>query len=181
MEPRKYDFVEVTLEPDDYDKVKEVYRLHKEQANRIFSLTSGIISDEDIMECIRDNIRDNIVLLAVDLTTGKYAGMVGFDNIIMYDGYVSNMKCHIVVSKKYWGPESRKIIRDWFEYAKENMKPIKRLEAFVPSNNFGIIKLLKDVGFKIEGTLRDRVVYKNKNGIPTYYNELVYSKINLGE
>ena len=28
------------------------------------------------------------------------------------------------------------------------MKPIDRLECSVPSNNYGIIKLLKDVGFK---------------------------------
>ena len=54
MEPRKYDFVEVTLEPEDYDKVKEVYRLHKEQASKIFNLASGISTDEDIMECIKN-------------------------------------------------------------------------------------------------------------------------------
>ena len=182
MELRKFDFEEVTLEPEDYEKVKEVYRLHKEQAKRIFSLSSGIESDKDIMECIRDNIRDNIVLLAKDVTNNnRYAAMVGFDDIVVHDGVIVNMKCHIVVNKKYWGQESRKIIFDLYEYLKENMKPIKRLEAFVPSNNFGIIKLLKDVGFKIEGTLKNRVIYNNKDGIPTYYNELVYSKLNLGE
>lgn len=181
MEPRKYDFVEVTLEPEDYEKVKEVYRLHKEQANKIFSLSSGITTDEDIMECIRDNILDNIVMLAVDTTNNKYAAMIGCDDVVVMDNKIVNMKCHIVVSKKYWGPESRKIIFDWFDYIKRNMKPINRLEAFVPSHNFGIIKLLKDVGFEIEGTLKNRVVYKNKNGVPTYYNELVYSKTNLGE
>ena len=181
MEPRKYDFVEVTLEPDDYEKVKEVYRLHKEQASKIFSLSSGITTDEDIMEVVRDNVRDNIVMLAIDTTNNKYAAMIGCEDIVVYNNEVANMKCHIVVSKRYWGPESRHIIADWYEYIKENMKPVKRLEAFVPSNNFGIIKLLKDVGFKIEGTLRNRVVYKNKDGIPTYYNELVYSKLNLGD
>ena len=31
---QKFEFVEVTLEPEDYDKVKEVYRLHKEQASK---------------------------------------------------------------------------------------------------------------------------------------------------
>ena len=181
MEPRKYDFVEVTLEPDDYEKVKEVYRLHKEQASKIFSLSSGVSSDEDIMEAIKNTIQENIILLAIDTTNDKYAGMVGFDNIKMFNDTVLNMRCHIIVNKRYWGPESRKIIFDCFEYLKENMKSINRLEAFVPSNNFGIIKLLKDVGFKIEGTLKDRLVYKNKNGIPTYYNELVYSKLDLGD
>ena len=181
MEPRKYDFVEVTLEPEDYDKVKEVYRLHKEQANKIFNLASGITTDEDIMECIKNDIENNLVMLAVDTTTGKYSAVVTYDNINIFDDTIVSMGVHIVVGKKYWGPESRKIIFDAYEHIKENMKPVKRLEAFVPSNNFGIIKLLKDVGFKIEGTLKNRVVYKNKDGIPTYYNELVYSKLNLGE
>lgn len=61
------------------------------------------------------------------------------------------------------------------------MKKLNRLEAFVPSNNFGIIKLLKDVGFKIEGTLKNRLLFKNKKGEPTHYNELVYSNTSLGE
>lgn len=181
MEPRKYDFVEVTLEPEDYDKVKEVYRLHKEQANKIFSLSSGISTDEDIMECIKDCVKNEIVLLAIDTTTSKYAGMVRFENVSIYEDNISNMRCHLIINKRYWGQESRKIVFDCYEYLKENMKPIKRLEAFVPSNNFGIIKLLKDVGFKIEGTLRNRVIYKNKDGRPTYYNQLIYSNLNLGE
>ena len=178
MEPRKYDFIKVTLEPEDYDKVKEVYRLHKEQARILFSLSSGISSDEDIMELLKSVIENEIVLLAVDTTTGKYAAMIGLDNIKMFDGYILSMGCHIVVRKKYWGPESRKIIFDFYDWLEENMKPVKRLEAFVPSNAYGVIKLLKDVGFKIEGTLRNRVVYNNKNNEPTLYNELVYSKIN---
>ena len=85
MEPRKYDFVEVTLEPEDYEKVKEVYRLHKEQANKIFNLASGITTDEDIMECIRDNIRDNIVLLVSD-------AMEAVIGAIYLDGGFANAK-----------------------------------------------------------------------------------------
>lgn len=178
MEPRKYDFVQVTLEPEDYEKVKEVYRLHKEQARILFSLTSGIKTDEDIMELIKDVIDREIVMLAIDTTNGKYAGMIGLDDIKMHDGNIISIGCHIIVNKKYWGPESRKIVFDWYKYAEENMKPIKRYEAFVPSNAYGIIKLLKDVGFKIEGTLKNRVMYYNKDNVPTLYNELVYSKIN---
>lgn len=178
MEPRKYDFVQVTLEPEDYEKVKEVYRLHKEQKRLLFSLSSGISTDEEIMECLKDAIENEIVLLAIDTTTGKYAGMIGLDNIKIYGDEILSMGCHLVVSKRYWGPESRKIIFDWYAYIEENMKPVRRLEAFVPSNAYGIIKLLKDVGFKIEGTLRNRLIYPNKDDVPTMYNELVYSKIN---
>mgnify|MGYP006874758062 CR=1 FL=1 len=40
MEPRKYDFVEVTLEPEDYDKVKAsgclfARKFHPELSNRL--------------------------------------------------------------------------------------------------------------------------------------------------
>ena len=59
----------------------------------------------------------------------------------------------------------------------ENWYPINRIEAFVPSHNFGVIKLLKDVGFTIEGTLKNRLIYKDKNGNEKYYNQLVYSDI----
>jgi hypothetical protein len=178
MEPRKYDFVQVTLEPEDYEKVKEVYRLHKEQKRILFNLSSGISSDEEIMECLKDAIENQIVLLAIDTTTGKYAAMIGCEDIRIFNDEIINMKCHIVVSKRYWGPESRKIIFDWYRFIEETMKPVRRLEAFVPSNAYGIIKLLKDVGFKIEGTLKNRLVYPNKDNVPTKYNELVYSKIN---
>lgn len=178
MEPRKYDFVRVTLEPEDYEKVKEVYRLHKEQARILFNLTSGIKNDEDIMELLKDVIENDIVLLAIDLNTGKYSAMIGLENIRVFEDEIVSMQCHIVVGKKYWGKESRNIIFDFYKWLEDNMKPVKRLEAFVPSNAYGIIKLLKDVGFKIEGTLKNRIMYNNRDNVPTLYNELVYSKIN---
>lgn len=178
---RKYDFVEVTLDQKDYDKVKEVYRLHKEQSIKLFNLSSGITTDEDIMDCIKENIENNIVLLAYDKNNNKYSAVIIFDNIHTFNDEITTMGVHIVVGKKYWGKSSRDIIFDCYDYLKENMKPIKRLEAFVPANNFGIIKLLKDVGFKIEGTLKNRVIYNNRDNKPTYYNELVYSNMNLGD
>jgi RimJ/RimL family protein N-acetyltransferase len=176
---RKFDFVEVTLDGD-YDMVKEVYRLHKEQAKKIFDLSCGIQSDEEIMDYVTGKIGYEIVLLAVDRTTKDYAGCIILEDITMFDGVIVKANVHLVVNKKYWGKDSRKIINDCFDYVKENMKPINRLEAYIPSNNYAIIKLLKDVGFKVEGTLKRRLVFNNKNDIPTYYNELIYSKI-LGE
>lgn len=180
MTERKYSFVEVTLDPEDYDKIKEVYRLHKEQATRLFGLSSGVRTDEDIMDIVKDAVENNITLLAYDNEGQRYCAVIIFENIMMYDGIVANMQVHIVISKKYWGRASRDIINDAYRYVGENMKPIKRLEAFVPANNYGVIKLLKDVGFKCEGTLRDKCIYKNKAGEPTFYNELVYGNINVG-
>lgn len=177
---RKFDFVGVTLEPEDYDKVKEVYRLHKEQANKIFDLSCGISTSEDIMDYVKDKIDYEIVLLAIDKITGQYAGTLILEDMTFFDGKIVRANVHVVISKKYWGKSSREIINNCFDFVKENMKPINRLEAYVPSNNYAIIKLLKDVGFKVEGTLKRRLVFNNKQGEPTFYNELVYSKI-LGE
>ena len=178
MEP-KFDFVEVTLESG-YEMIKEIYRLHKEQARKIFDLSCGISTDEDIMDYVKDKVEYDVVLLAVDKKTNDYAGCIILEDIRMFDDKISKLNVHLVVNKKYWGKNSRQIINDCFDFVKENMKPVIRVEAFVPANNFGIIKLLKDVGFKVEGTLKKRLVFNNKNNIPTYYNELVYSKI-LGE
>ena len=179
MELRKYDFVVVRPEPEDYEKVKEVYRLHKEQANKVFDLSSGVSSDEDIMDTIQNDIENNVVVLAIDTEHNHYAGVVTFENTKIYNDEIVSTQVHLIVGKRYWGKESRQIIFDCYKWLGENMKPIKRIEAFVPSNNFGIIKLLKDTGFHIEGTLKNRVIYPNKNGIPTYYNQLVYSNTNL--
>lgn len=177
---RKFDFVSVTLEPKDYDKVKEVYRLHKEQANKIFDLSCNISTSEDIMDYVKDKVEYEIVLLAVDKATGNYAGTLILEDITFFNGKIVKANVHLVISKKYWGKQSREIINECEEFVKNNMKPINRLEAYVPSNNYAIIKLLKDVGFRVEGTLKRRLVFNNKKGEPTYYNELVYSKI-LGE
>jgi RimJ/RimL family protein N-acetyltransferase len=176
---QKYDFVEVTLEPNHYELVKEVYRLHKEQANKIFDLSCGIETNEDILDYIRSKIDNDIVLLAVDKTTDRYAGCLIFDNINMFNGDIISCGVHLVINKKYWGKDSRQIIKDCYKFIKENIKPIKRMECTVPSNNFGIIKLLKDVGFRIEGTMKNRLVFNNRNNVPTLYNELMYSNLNL--
>jgi RimJ/RimL family protein N-acetyltransferase len=181
MEQRKFDFVEVTLEPEDYDKVKEIYRLHKEQKNKIFDLSSGIKTDEDILEYVKDKVDYCIVLMAIDKLTGKYAGVIILDETRFYytedTDYISSMVVHIVINKSYWGKQSREILNDCLSFINENMKPVLRIEAYVPSHNFGVIKLLKDMGFKIEGTLRNKLIYKDKNGNDKFYNELVYSKI----
>jgi RimJ/RimL family protein N-acetyltransferase len=172
---RKFDFVEVTL--DSYDMVKEVYRLHKEQSNKIFDLACGISTDEDIMDYVKCKIDNDIVLLAIDKENGKYAGVVIFEKIKIYNKEIARANVHLAISKKYWGKQSREIIFDVYSFLDDNWLPIRRLEARVPANNFGIIKLLKDVGFKIEGTCKDAVVFLDKNGEAKYYNEQIYSDV----
>lgn len=176
---QKYDFVEVTLEPNSYELVKEVYRLHKEQSKKIFDLSCGIDTDEDILYYVKSKIDNDIVLIAIDRENSRYAGCLIFDNINMFNDEIVSCGVHIVINKKYWGKESRRIIKYCYRFMKENIKKINRMECSVPSNNFGIIKLLKDSGFKIEGTMKNRLVFKNKKDEPTLYNELLYSNLNL--
>lgn len=176
---QKYDFVEVTLEPSKYESVKEVYRLHKEQARKIFDLSCGIDTDEDILDYVKSKIENDLVLVAIDKENSRYAGCLIFDNINIFDGEIISCGVHLVINKRYWGKESRQIIKDCYRFAKDNIKHIRRIECSVPSNNFGIIKLLKDVGFRIEGTMKNRLVFNNRNNVPTLYNELLYSNLNL--
>jgi len=174
---RKFDFVEVTLDAKDYDKIKEVYRLHKEQANKLFDLSCKISTDEKIMELIKDRIEYDTVLLAIDKDTNKYAGCITFYDMKIYNNMIVNTEVHPVISKKYWGPNSRTLIEDCYKFVEENWLPINRIEAKVPSNNYGVIKLLKDVGFKVEGTCRNKYIFKDKNGEEKFYNQLIYSDI----
>lgn|SRR5574344_2137764 len=174
---RKYDFVEVTLEPQHYDLIKEVYRLHKEQHRKIFDLASGISTDENIMDYVKNKIEYDVVLLAIDKSNNNFAGCIILEDYRLYNKEIIRTNVHIVISKKYWGKGSRDIINDCYKYIEDNFYPIKRYEARVPSNNFGIIKLLKDVGFKIEGTCKNLLLFKDKNGNDKLYNELIYSNI----
>lgn len=178
MEQRKFDFVKVSLEPEDYDKIKEVYRLHKEQCSKLFDLSSWVKSDEDIMNMIKDRIEYDEVILAIDKDNGRYAGCITFHNLRVYNNTIVDAEVHPVISKRYWGKSSRYLIEDAYKFVEEHWLPINRLTARVPSNAFGVIKLLKDVGFKVEGTLRDYYIFKDKNGEDKYYNQLVYSDIN---
>ena len=117
---QKFDFVEVTLEPEDYDKVKEVYRLHKEQASKLFDLSSNIVTDEDIMDYIKVRVTYDIVLLAIDKETNHYSGCVILQDPIVYDDRIVNMECHLVVGKRYWGKNSRDIVNSIYEFIDDN-------------------------------------------------------------
>lgn len=177
MEQRKFDFVKVTLEPEDYDKVKEVYRLHKEQFNKLFDLSSYVKTNDDLINLIKDRIEYDEVILVIDKDTGRYAGCITFHNIRINDDVIIDMEVHPVISKRYWGKQSRQIIEEAYKFVEDNWLPINRITARVPSHNFGVIKLLKDVGFKIEGTLKNYYIFKDKNGNNKYYNQLIYSDI----
>ena len=45
---------------------------------------------------------------------------------------------------------------------------IKKVIAQVPQCGYGVIKLLKDIGFKHEGTLKQALLFLDKNNKPKY-------------
>lgn len=181
MEEKQFDFIVVKYDKEYYNIIEEIYRLHKDQKRKIFDYGSGIFSDDDIMDYIEGqlNANDAITFVAVDPENNNIAGVMTLDNIALKDDdTIIRCNCHVVICRKYWGKTSRSIIKQlMYKLDNEFNYYINRYEAFVPANNFGIIKLLKDVGFRCEGTLSKRLMFDNKKGEPTYYDELVFSRV----
>lgn len=174
-----YKVIQVKWNTDHERYIAEIYRLLKDQENKIFDLTftKGIeITDDLIMDYIEDNIKHNYIFVITD--DAEYIccffmleGLREVENIIV------SANLHCAVSKRYWGKKSRELGQCMLDYLKDNLKPLKRLVAFVPQHNFGVVKLLKDLQFKHEGTLRNNLVFNNKYGVRKFYDELIYSLI----
>lgn len=177
---KEFDFIVVKYDKEYYNLIEEIYRLHKDQKRKIFDYGSRVFTDEDIMDYVEHQLELNnaITFAAIDKEEDKVAGVITLDNIASTDDTIIRCNCHVVICRKYWGKTSREIIKQlMYKLDNEFIYDINRYEAFVPANNFGIIKLLKDVGFKCEGTLKKRLMFDNKKGIPTYYDELVFSRV----
>lgn len=180
---KEFDFVVVKYNEDYYEYIEEIYRLHKDQKRRIFDLACGISTDDDIMDYVEDIISkgDSIVFAVVDKSNNKVAAVVILDEIRMSNDVIVRTNVHLVVGRQYWGKTSRDVLNQFFDKMdREFVKKIVRYEAYIPSNNFGLIKLLKDIGVKCEGTLKRRLAFNNKHGEPTLYDELIFSRVNYG-
>lgn len=68
------------------------------------------------------------------------------------------------------------LVETFKDYAVINFN-IRKFIATVPQCGYGIIKLLKDLGFQHEGTMKENLVYLDKNNNPKLYDELVYGLI----
>lgn len=154
--------------------IQEVYRLLKDQENKIFDLTYG--SKSTILDYVERSIKDGLVFIIID-NTGMPCGFTMLSELKRYKGIVSSCNLHCAIGKRSWGKKSREIGRAFLKYLEDNYLPIKRLVASVPQHNFGVVKLLKDLGFRHEGTLRSNLIFEDKYGNEKYYDELVYSII----
>lgn len=151
--------------------IQEVFRLLKDQENKIFDLSYG--SKDTILDYVQRIIVEGNVF--VILEDGKVVASMMLDDLKFYKDRYLSCNLHCVIRKHSWGKKSREICRWFLDYLRDEFVPIKRLVASVPQHNFGIVKLLKDMGFKHEGTLRSNLIFPDKYGNEKYYDELVYS------
>lgn len=168
-----YRCVQVEWKAEHEDYIAEVYRLLKDQENKIFDLVYGIKNIMDYVE-FRIKDEDSIVVVSLD-SNNKVCAFFMLCNIVPYKDHIHSCEVHCAVGKRSWGKTSRVIGKCFIEYLANNVKPIKRITASVPQHNFGVIKLLKDLGLKHEGTLKEDLVFFNKNGEERYYDSLLYS------
>ena len=178
---KSFDFIVVKYNKAYYNYIEEIYRLHKDQKRKIFDLACGIETDDDIIDYIKSKMENPNTFVFAVLDGDKVAATITMENICLYNNKIVRCEGHIVVCRKYWGKTSREILNQFFERMDEEFEgDISRYEVYVPANNFGIIKLIKDVGFKCEGTMKNRLVFENKHGVPTLYDELLFSRTNEG-
>lgn len=170
-------FIPFGFTPEHGKYVEEMYRLCKDQERKLFDAT---VPTEDLIGFIEWCLEqpNSLYLAAVDEVTGKVCAIFSLENIIYYKNIIMQADQHVVFARHSWGKKAREIIARYFSYLDENLKPIKRLVASVPQHNFGVIKLLKDVGFKLEGTMQERLIYPDREGKLKFYNELIYAKVN---
>lgn len=173
----KIDFIPFRFTPEDGRYVEEMYRLCKDQERKLFDATADT---EDFVGFIERCLSqpNSLYLAAVNTDTDKVCAIFSLENIIYYKDIILEANQHVVFARHSWGKKAREIISRYFLYLDENLKPLKRLVACVPQHNFGVIKLLKDVGFKLEGTMQERLIYPDREGKLKFYNELMYAKVN---
>ena len=170
-------FIPFKFTPEHSKYVEEMYRLCKDQERKLFDAT---VEKDDFIGFIEKCLEqpNSLYLAAVDNETDKVCAIMSLENIVYYKDIILEANQHVVFSRHSWGKKAREIASQYFSYLDNNLKPIKRLVACVPQHNYGVIKLLKDVGFKLEGTMRDKLIYPDKENKLKFYNEIMYAKIN---
>ena len=170
-ELKQYNIIQVLWTPEHEYYISEIYRLLKDQENKIFDLSFG---DADVMDYVEYHVQKNAIYVIIN-NEDIVCGFFMLEKIRPYKDIILSADLHCAVSKRCWGKKSRELGRAMLDYLRSNLPPLKRLVASVPQHNFGVVKLLKDLGFKHEGTLKSNLVYKNKYNEDKYYDELIYS------
>lgn len=155
------------------DLIQEAYRLLKDQEKKIFDLSWYEDNTLGVMEYLQEAIIDDLTYVAYDVEDHRVAGIFILEGMRTYKGKVLYANIHAVISKKYWGKASREVCGAFKNILVTNGN-IDKLIATIPQNNYPLIKLLKSIGFIHEGTIKNTVVYLDKNGNEKKYDELIY-------
>ena len=166
-----YEVIRVKWEPEFQDDIKEIYRMFKDQERKIFDLTT-YFNGTSIMDLVEDMCENDFVFLIKedDIPCAVFI----LDNPSIYKTIISRVNIHTAIRRPYWWAKAREICHIFKDYFHEHYL-IKKLIAEVPQCGYGVIKLLKDMGFKHEGTMKEASIYNDKNGKPKFYDTLIYS------
>lgn len=153
-------------------EIQMIYKMFKDQEHRIFTIDTYYNYD-NILDVVKDMVENDKVFVVAS-TTGEVMASFILEDAILFKDIITEVKIHCAIRRPFWGPAARDICKSMREYLKDNYR-IKKLIAEVPQCKYGIIKLLKDVGFKHEGTLKTCLLYLDKNNQPKWYDKLIYT------
>lgn len=169
-----YTIVQIDFSPTYKKEIEEIYRMLKDQENKIFDL-SWYDMGGNLFDYIEAMIKENAVFIT--MKDDDICAFFILENPRVYKDIITRTEVHTAVRKKYWGKPSRDIMNTFKDYLFSRFK-IKKIIAQVPQCGYGVIKLLKDIGFKHEGTLKQSLLFKDKTDTPKFYDELIYSLTN---
>ena len=166
-----YEVIQVKWEPNFQEDIKEIYRMFKDQERKIFDLT---VLDENtsVMDMVELMCKEDYVFLIKE--DNVPCAVFALENPLMFKNIITRVNIHCAIRRHYWGAKAREICRFFRQFLFENII-IKKIIAEVPQCGYGVIKLLKDMGFKHEGTMKEASIYRDKQGKPKFYDVLIYS------
>ena len=166
-----YEVIKVKWTPEQQDDIKEIYRMFKDQERKIFDLTT-YFDNTSVMDLVQLMCEEDFVFLIKE--EGTPCAVVVLDNPTVFGKLIARVNIHTAIRRPFWGAKAREICKTFIEFLHEHYL-IKKLIAEVPQCGYGVIKLLKDMGFKHEGTMKEATLYLDKTGKPKFYDALIYS------
>ena len=166
-----YEVIRVRWQPEYQEDIQEIYRMFKDQERKIFPLTT-YFNGGSVMDLVEEMCENDFVFLIKDDEVP--CGVFVLESPQAFNNIITRVDVHCAIRRPFWGAKAREICRMFVDYLHDNY-PIKKLIAEVPQCGYGVIKLLKDMGFKHEGTMKDATIYNDKNGNPKFYDALIYS------
>ena len=166
-----YEVIRVRWQPEYQEDIQEIYRMFKDQERKIFPLTT-YFNGGNVMDLVEEMCENDFVFLIKEDDTP--CGVFVLESPQIFGNIITRVDVHCAIRRPYWGAKAREICKLFRQYLHDNYL-IKKLIAEVPQCGYGVIKLLKDMGFKHEGTMKEATVYNDKNGNPKFYDALIYS------